>query len=121
MYRELVCNDERFTRKTLFNSSISEYSAGKISINTLLGMWDSGVWIERDPVGNDWYVYRLEGNRYFAFDRYTHTKRKFWARKFLIQYSKYPNDYKIPYENGGEVDINLLKKLYDTNTSLFGL
>jgi len=114
-YRELVCNDERFNRKSVFNSSINEFSVGKISINTLFGLFDAGLWIEKEPSRkNEWYVYRIYGQYCYLFDECGNVKRKLGiSRKYLIQYLKFP--YKVPFEHE-EVNIHQLKKLYEQHS-----
>ena len=110
----LICNNEKYTRRSLLQSSISSDSSGLISINTLLGMWDMGRWVDKDDDGM-WFVFRIEGNDYFVFNTRGQVRRREGARKYMIQYVKY--GHKIPYECK-EVNVEQLKQLYYENTGL---
>ena len=116
--RGIISHDERFSNKSFLSSSISEFSAGKISINTILSLWDENLWVHSNlATGRKYWIYRLIGDYYRVFDIEGNINTKYGSRKFLIQYMKHQPH--INYE-WGEADLNLLKELYDKDKSLFG-
>ena len=116
--RGLISVDDRFRNKSFLQSSISGFTAGLISINTLLSLWDSGQWKDNDMLtGKEWWVYKLIGDYYRLTDLKGNILTKKGSRLFLFQYIKHS---KVNYE-WGQVNVKQLKLLYDTSTGLFRL
>jgi len=108
-FRGLICNSEH-TGKNILNSGLSSSSAGKISINTLLSLWDNNYWIEYGTDNNKYWIYQIDKNMYKMFSKSGIILKKENPRKYLIQFLKHP--YTIPY-NGSIVNINELNALYE--------
>jgi len=86
--RAKISNSDQFTGKNLIGSGIGDNSAGNISINSLLYLWDNGFWKEIDSKDSEWFVYKIMDGEYNLFSSAGELRRNKGGRLYKLQYLK---------------------------------
>lgn len=84
--RGFINHNPKFTCCNILRAGIGDSSAGLISVNTLLAMWENELWKEKDEFDIDWWVYQVFSDHYKMFSSSGAIRENKGGRIYKLQY-----------------------------------
>jgi len=85
-FRDFINHNPSFNGGNILRAGISDSSAGLISVNTLLAMWEDELWKEKDEFDIQWWIYQVFDDNYKLFSSKGDMMEKKGGRTYKMEY-----------------------------------